>query len=553
MRGRQVFMDSLVAHGTQAIFGNPGTTENPLLDSLLDYPDITYYVALHEGIAVGAASYYARASGKTAVANLHVAPGLGNAIGMIYGALKGAAPMIVTAGQQDTRMRLRDPVLRHDLVAMAQPVTKWAVEAQYADEIAPIMRRAFKIAIEPPAGPVFVALPINVMEQETDIGAVTAGELYPRNLPAADGVARIVELLVASERPAIVTGDEVVAAQGSTLLTRLVELTGAAVFTEFLRTSQPIANHHPNLRGRIPPDGASIAQLLSAYDCVLLLGGAFFEEIWFDAGDSLPPGITVAQIESAPSRLAHNYSLDAGVVGHLPECLRALLSGLEEKVDDTYRSGARQRNAEFLSVNRSEADDYATQFETRRGAAPMSPGEAFHAIATTLPDDVLIVDETVTSGTDMGRAFALDQNNFYSGRGGGIGQGLAGALGVSIARPQHKVVVFSGDGSAMYSIQALWTAAHHELDILFVILSNREYRVLKHNLDIYRSRFKALAERPYPHMDLTHPELGFANMARGMGVEARTVASADDITSALAVAQSQAGPFLLDVLIAGKP
>ena len=134
MRGGQVFMESLALHGVEAIFGNPGTTENPLLDRLIDYPDIRYFVALHEGVAVCAASFYAQATGKTAVANLHVAPGLGNGIGMMYGALKAQSPLIVTAGQQDTRMRLNEPLLSHDLVAMAAPVVKWSVEPRTADE-----------------------------------------------------------------------------------------------------------------------------------------------------------------------------------------------------------------------------------------------------------------------------------------------------------------------------------------------------------------------------------------------------------------------------------
>ncbi|MBC8242115.1 MAG: thiamine pyrophosphate-binding protein, partial [Alphaproteobacteria bacterium] len=143
MRGRQVFMDSLLAHGVDRIFGNPGTTESPLLDSLKNYPGVEYVVTLHEGLAVGAASFYAQASGKTPVVNLHVAPGLGNGIGMIYGALKANSAMVVTAGQQDTRLRLREPVLSHDLVAMAAPVTKWSVQGDRADDMAAIMQRAF--------------------------------------------------------------------------------------------------------------------------------------------------------------------------------------------------------------------------------------------------------------------------------------------------------------------------------------------------------------------------------------------------------------------------
>ena len=189
MRGRQVFMQTLVNHGVDRIFGNPGTTESPLLDSLLDYPSIEYIVHLHEGVAVGAANFYAQASGRTAFVNLHVAPGLGNAIGMIYGALKNNSPMVVTAGQQDTRLRLRDPVLGHDLPAIAAPVTKWSVQVERADELGPILQRAFKIANEAPAGPVFVALPINVMEQETDIPPGKPATLFAASRPDPAGIA----------------------------------------------------------------------------------------------------------------------------------------------------------------------------------------------------------------------------------------------------------------------------------------------------------------------------------------------------------------------------
>jgi benzoylformate decarboxylase len=209
MRGRQVLMETLVAHGVDRIFGNPGTTESPLLDSLPDYPQIEYIVHLHEGVAVGSASFYGQASGKTAFVNLHVAPGLGNGVGMIYGALKNNTAMVVTAGQQDTRMRLRDPVLGYDLVSIAAPVTKWSVQVESADELGPILQRAFKIANEAPAGPVFVALPINVMEQETDIAPARPATLFDKSRPDPAGIAAMAKLLAAAKSPAIVAGDDV--------------------------------------------------------------------------------------------------------------------------------------------------------------------------------------------------------------------------------------------------------------------------------------------------------------------------------------------------------
>src|SRR5215475_3267113 len=209
MRGRRVLMESFVAQGVRHIFGNPGTTETPLLDSLPAFPQIEYVMALHEGVAVTAASYYAQASGRVAFANLHVAPGLGNGIGSLYGALKANSPLVVTAGQQDTRMRLANPILAHDLVAMAAPVTKWSVQIERADEIAAVLRRAFKVATDAPKGPVFVALPIDVLEQETSVVAVLPDRLWRAVHPDPAGVAEIASLLLKSQSPVIVAGDDV--------------------------------------------------------------------------------------------------------------------------------------------------------------------------------------------------------------------------------------------------------------------------------------------------------------------------------------------------------
>src|SRR6266478_4893868 len=245
MRGRQVFMETLLAHGVDRIFGNPGTTESPLLDSLHDYPQLQYIVHLHEGAAVGAANFYAQASGKTAFVNLHVAPGLGNAIGMIYGALKNNSAL-VTAGQQDTRLRLRDPVLGHDLAAMAAPVTKWSVQVERADELGPILQRAFKVANEAPAGPVFVALPINVMEQETDIPPGKPAQVFPASRPDPAGIAAMAKLIAAARSPAIVAGDDIARAGAHGTLARLAERLGAPVWFEGLRGQNSFPTDHPS-------------------------------------------------------------------------------------------------------------------------------------------------------------------------------------------------------------------------------------------------------------------------------------------------------------------
>jgi benzoylformate decarboxylase len=559
MRGRQVLMQTLLEHGVERIFGNPGTTESPLLDSLLDYPQIQYVVHLHEGVAVGAASFYAQASGKTAFVNLHVAPGLGNAIGMIYGALKNNSPMVVTAGQQDTRLRLRDPVLGHDLAAMAAPVTKWSVQVERADEIGPILQRAFKIANEAPAGPVFVALPIDVMEQETAIPPGKPATLFAASRPDPAGIAAMAKLLGGAKRPAIVAGDDVARAGADKLLVRLAEKVGASVWFEGLRGQNSFPTDHPAYRGTLAFDAAGVAKQLAANDAVLMVGGPFFEEVWYAPGSPFAAGTKILQIEAAPSRLAYNFAVDAGVVADVAASLEGLEAAV--KID---AAAAKKRN-DALRVQR-QAEDAAQKARVEKAwsRSPTSMARAMAEIHAGAPKDVVVVDETITANLDLFKTFTFKRpGDYYSGRGGGIGQGVAGAIGVAVAQSRRPVLCLSGDGSSMYSIQALWTAAHHDLPIVFVILANREYRVLKHNIDAYRARFdvsafrregaeSALSNKPYMHMDLTGPALGFVDLAKGMGIAGTHVTKADDIKAAVAAAFASGKPHLIEIEIEGK-
>jgi benzoylformate decarboxylase len=553
MRGRRVLMESFVAHGVRHIFGNPGTTETPLLDSLPAFPQIEYVMALHEGVAVGAASFYAQAAGRASVANVHVAPGLGNAIGAIYGAFKANSPVVVTAGQQDTRMRLTGPVLGHDLVAMAAPVTKWSVQIERADEIAPILRRAFKVATDAPQGPVFVALPIDVLEQETAVEALMPDSLWRATHPDPKGVEAIASLIMKSSSPTIVVGDDVARAHATDALVALAETIGASVWFEGLRAHAPFPTGHPNYRRSLPGDAAQIRKALGQADLVMLLGGPFFEDIWFAPGGHFPTGAAVVQIEEAPERLAFNHRLDAGLVGEMAASLAALTDVLRSHASAEYKSAAQRRNASLADQSAQEADAYKARLEKAWDRTPTSMPRVAAEIRRGLPDNVVVVDESITASLDLAQAFDYRGfGDYFGGRGGGIGQGLSGAIGVKVAMPDRPVVAISGDGSAMYSIPALWTAAHHKLAIVFVILANREYRILKHNVDVWRQNFEAGTQHPYQQMDLTGPALDFVRLAEGMGVEAVRVDKAGDIAPALAKAVAANRPYLVEIGIEGK-
>ena len=553
MRGRQVLMETLAGHGVEYLFGNPGTTESPIIGSLHEYPQIRYVMTLHEGVALGAASYYAQASGRVGVVNLHVAPGLGNALGMLYNALKAGSPLVVTAGQQDTRLRLREPLLGHDLVAMAAPLTKWSVQLERADEMASTLRRAFKVAQDPPSGPVFVALPIDVLEQETDQAALRPATLYLEHEPDPKGVAAAAAMLLASRRPAIVAGDDVSRRAAHGELLALAERLGAAVWVEGLRQHVMLPSAHPNYRGALPFDAAAIRKALDGVDTVLLVGGPFFEEVWFTPGSPFIDDAAILQIEDSPERLARNFALRAGLLASPAAGLRALRLAIEREGGSGLSAAAAERNAALRALR---AQDMAAQRERaakRWDAEPISIPRVMAEIERALPPDAIVVDEAITASIDMARAVSFERpGDYFGARGGGIGQGLPGALGVKLAYPNRPVVAISGDGSSMYSIQALWTAAHHDLSVIFVILDNREYRILKHNMDVYRQRFGIQADRPYAHMDLTKPEISFVDIARGMGVPGARVTRPGDLAAAISGALSAGGPYLLDVVIEGK-
>ena len=486
MKGYHVLMQSFVSHGVSYIFGNPGTTENPLLEGLIDTPEITYYTALHEGVAVTAANFYAQASGKTGVVNLHVAPGLGNGLGSLYGALKANSPVLITAGQQDTRMRLRTPLLSHDLVSMAAPLTKWSAEVQHADEIAPLLRRAFQIAHEAPMGPVFLALPIDVMSQETETTASYAGDLRTMLRPDPDGVCALAQMILASQRPVILAGDDVARDGAFETLVTLAEKIGASVRDEGLRAQLSFPNQHPNYQGRLAFDARGLHKQLASYDLAILIGLPCFEDIWFDPINAFPETTKVAQMVSTPAQLTTNFPVQLGLAGSLRVTLSDLITALETTAPSSYQAVAAERN-NTLRTAREEAD--ARRRAHASDDVPLSCGQALRILSEGLPENVIVVDESITAVRAMDTFNYRAPGDYYSGRGGGIGQGIAGAIGVAVAHADRRIVAVSGDGSAMYSVQALWTAAHYSLPILFVILANRQYRVLKLNMDTYRRRF----------------------------------------------------------------
>ena len=554
--GKQIFMETLAAEGVRYIFGNPGTTELPVIDSLHDYPDIDYVLCLHEGVAVSMADAYALATDSVGVVNLHVAPGLGNGLGSVYNAWEGGTPLLVTAGQQDSRLRLREPMLGHDLVAMAAPLTKWSVEAHSADELPLILNRAFKLAREAPSGPVFVSLPMDVMEQRTEYPPMPSSQLFDRVAADPRGLGEAARMLREAREPVIVCGDGVARADAVAELVALAEATGAAVYADVLPARLNFPNQHPHFRDRMVRDQSAIRTRMGKADVIVLAGGRFFKEVWFADAVPFPEDARIIQLEAASVSIGRNYRVDCGLVGDLKLTLSALLRLLDGAGEDAG-DGAGERAAAVRARCDAHAQWKAASRETQRARAaarggnlPMSTAALMAELAKALPHGTAVASEAITGTPDVLRTLDFkDRNALLGPRGGGIGQGLPSAVALKLAQPSRPVLAISGDGSALYTLQALWTAAHRRLDVVFLILNNGTYRVLKVNMDHYRRMAGILPDRGYPYLDLDDPSVDFVSAAAGLRVPGRRVEKLEEVVPAVQAAFAAGGPYLLDVRV----
>jgi len=372
-------------------------------------------------------------------------------------------------------------------------------------------------------------------------------------MPDPAGLQAMVSLALASKSPAIIAGDDIARHGAFKEVIALAETLGAPVWTEGLLQHISFPVSHPCYQGRAPFDATAIRNTFEDRDFILMIGGPFFEEVWFTGDNSFSEGTKVAQIEYSSTQLAHNFSLDVGIAGSLPETIGGLNKLLNASLKDGNRLAIKQRTDALGILKQQCAEKAEERLKSLWDHQPISTARALFELGEALPDDVIVVDESITAIADVASSFSFDQpHSYYSGRGGGIGQGLAGVIGVKVAHKDKRVVAISGDGSAMYSIQALWSAAHHDLDIIFIILSNREYRILKHNMDVYRMRFNVPSNKPYPNMDLSNPTLGFVEMAKGMGLGAQQVTEPGAIGAAIKNALDAKGPYLIDILVEGK-
>ncbi len=547
---KQAMMEQLLAEGVRYVFGNPGTTEQPFIDLLQDYPQIEFILALQESVAVGMADAYARATGRPAFVELHAAPGLGNAMGLLYNVWKGGTPLVVYAGQQDSRALLQEPLLAGDLVGLARPFTKWAVEVTHGADVPFALRRAFKVAMDPPRGPVFLSIPMDVLDEPAPGPVMPATRTLARVGPDPDAVAQAAALLADAQAPAIVCGDGVAVAGAQAEVARLAELAGAPIFTA-VASEVVVDTRHPLFLGAFPV--ASIPRLreaLAHVDVLLVVGAAVFTQLIPEPEPLVPETVRLIHVHLNPWELSKNYRTDVAMLADPKRALAELADTLERVRTPAQRAAAEARATAVVERRRRAAEALARELERVRDRTPIAPLRLMQELAEHLPPGTCVYDESVTASEALARCLPVHEPGSYlRARGGGLGLGMPGTVGLKLARPDRPVVGVVADGAAMYTIQTLWTAAHHKVPVTWVICNNRSYRILKLNMLQYLG--EAAAGRRFVAMDLTDPDLDFARIAASFGVPGERVEHPDQLGPALRRAFAAGGPALVDVVIDG--
>ena len=547
--GRSAFLALLKDEGVTHLFGNPGTTELPIMHALKDHPDLTYVMGMQESLVVYMADGFSRASGRLAACNVHVAPGLGNAMGMLYDAYKAHSPLLLTAGQHDQCFTVTEPILWSDLPPVATPFVKWSTEARRLEDLPRIVRRAVKTALAQPTGPVFLSLPVDVLNAERDnLDLLASTRVAPRLVGDRVAIDAAAKKLVSASAPLIVAGDAVAHGDALAELVELAELIGAPVMLEGVSSTCSFPFTHPLYAGSMPRLGPGIKGLLMRHDLLFSVGGDLFTLSLPSDVDPMPPGLDVVHLDVDPWELGKNYPAAVAIQGDPKASLPELCEAVRRHAGKAGHRDAGKRREALAAKHSREREDLARRAVDEAKKSPMGPLALVHAVSQVVPDDVVVVDEAISSSGGIRNFFrCADAKSFFSLRGGGIGWGLPAALGVKLAVPKRPVVALVGDGSAMYTAQALWTAAHESLAVVYVIFNNASYRILKERTKALKG-FSAEDDK-YVAMDLVDPAIDYVGLAKSLGVVGERVEKAADVGPAVGRALASGAPALIDVRI----
>ena len=546
MSGKRAFLELLKQEGVEILFGNPGTTELPLMDAFAVENEIKYILGLQEAALMSMADGYAQASGKLAVLNLHVAPGLGNAMGMLYDAQKASSPVFISAGQQDTDYLATEPILSADLPTLARPLVKWAAEVHRLADLPRLVHRAAKTALAPPTGPVFLGLPGDILKAEGEVDLMGPTRVGTRLRGDLAEIAKAAAILAAAKRPIIMAGDAVAQSNALTELVELAELVGAPVYAEFVPNTASFPASHPLFRGHVLRLQTAVRKVLDEYDVLVSVGADLFTLSLPSSIDPMPPGMPLIHLDTDPWEIGKNYPANAAILGDPKSTLPELSAMVRERMTSAARGEARARLHAASEASLADRETLRAKARALAKTTPVQPLALLGAIGDMLPKDAVVIEEVLSSAPGIRQLIRSDDPQSYFGlRGGGIGWGLPAAIGIKLALPHRPVVALIGDGSALYTVQALWTAAHYRIPVVFVILNNTSYRILKQRLHSLRGHAEQVDT--YVGMELVDPAVDFVGLSRSFGVAAERAKTVHDATDLIAKALKDNVAMLIDV------
>lgn len=515
---REATFALLRAHGMTTVFGNPGSTE---LKFFRDWPDdFRYVLGLQESCVVAMADGFAQSTGRAAFVNLHSAAGVGHALGSIYTAYRNHTPLVITAGQQTRAMFPTEPFLfAQDAAEFPRPYVKWSVEPARAEDVPVAIERAWHIAMQPPRGPVFVSVPEDDWDVPTampPVRHVTTSQVATDD--ALDGLART---LGASKRPCIVVGASVDQDGAWDSTVRLAERLGAVVWASPMAGRCGFPEDHPLFGGHLPPLRQPLADRLAGHDVILVLGAPVFTYHVHTGGDFIPAGARLFLMTDDPAEAARAAVGDA-IVGGLKGGIDAVVARLGQGVP-----------------------------APQRGRVPVAPPDAagglsgefvMATIARLRPKDSIVVEEAPTHRNALWDLLPVHRpGTFFAGAAGALGWAIAASVGVSMGSPARKVVCIVGDGSALFGIQALWTAAQWKLPVTFVVFNNRGYSALKSF-----GRMLGIPGAPGHDVD----GVDFVDVARGLGCAATRVTAPGELVDTLQAEFAASRTTVVDVVLA---
>ncbi|WP_133511013.1 thiamine pyrophosphate-binding protein [Candidatus Thiosymbion oneisti] len=551
--GHRKLLEQLHADGIRYLFGNPGSSEEGLLDEITRFPEIQYIHGLQEAAIVGVADGYAQATQRPAVVQLHSGVGLGNGTSGLYHALRKQTPMLVLAGEAGVSVDAMEAHMAVDLVGLARPVTKYATRAIHPGSLLRLVRRCLKVAATPPWGPVFLAIPQDILDQPNDEPVIPTLVPETRVVPEPALIARCAELVQGATNPVILMGDGVAHSQAHGELAQLAEVLGARVYG-LMASEINIPWTHPlycGLTGHMFGEGSQ-ARVQDA-DVAIICGTYVFPEVFPLLESPFRSDARIIHIDLDAYAIAKNHPVTLGLVSDPKLTLRALADSLTDHMTAEQKAAAAARAATIGAENARSRADTLEQDRSRRTKVPLYMSAFAEELAQQLPKDAILFDESLTHLPELNRWLPpATPGTFFQTPGGTLGVGIPGAVGAKLAHPERTVVGFTGDGGAMYTLQALWTAARYRVGAKFVVCNNHSYRLLKQNLVDYWSDLGIDSAAFPPAFDIGTPDLDFVALAEGHGVPGQRVARPEQIAPAIKAMLTHEGPYLIELVLEGN-